>query len=141
MDDMITKISVGVLVFKGDSILFGKAKNKEGEITYFLPVGHLEYMESFSDCAKREILEECGITIEDIKLQFVSNTDSYKPKHYVHIGLTANWVSGEPEVLEVGSILGWEWRECTDLPENLTKGSKLTLRALEEGIMMYDIYK
>ncbi len=141
MNDQVTKISVGILVFKGDSILFGKAKNKAGEVEYLLPVGHLEYMESFSECAKREILEECGIIIEDIKLQFVSNTDSYKPKHYIHIGLTAKWKDGEPKVLEEGGIESWEWIASTDLPKNLTKGTRVTLRALDEGIMLYDIVR
>lgn len=141
MDNQITKISVGTLVFKGDTILFGKVKNKAGEIEYLLPVGHLEFMESFTQCAKRELLEECGIAIEDVKLQFVSNTDDYKPKHYVHIGLTAKWQNGEPEVLEQGRIESWEWISVNDLPKNLTKGARLTLKALEEGRVMYDIDK
>ena len=75
MNEQYTKISVGILVFKDDTILFGRTKNKEGETRYILPVGHLEFMESFSDCAKREIGEECGIEIEDIKFHFVSNTE------------------------------------------------------------------
>lgn len=141
MDEKITKISVGILVFKGDSILFGRAKNKEGDTQYILPVGHLEFMESFSECAKREILEECGIIIDDIKLQFVSNTDNYKPKHYVHIGLTAKWKSGEPEVLEPNGVELWEWRTKSDFPINLSKGARLTIKAFEEGNMMYDMVR
>lgn len=95
-------------------------------------------MESFAACAKREILEECGIAIDDIKLQFVSNTDSYKPNHYVLIGLTAKWKNGIPEVLEAGNIESWEWRAVTDIPKNLSKGAKFTMKALNEGLVMYD---
>jgi 8-oxo-dGTP diphosphatase len=139
MEEQYTKISVGILIFKGDNILFGRAKNKEGKTRYILPVGHLEYMESFTDCAKREIAEECGIEIEDIKLQFVSNTDNYKPKHYVHIGLIAKWKSGEPEVLESGGIEEWEWISRNDIPTELSVGAALTIRALKEGRVMYDM--
>lgn len=127
-----------MLVFKGNSILFGRAKNKEGKIRYILPVGHLEFMESFSDCAKREITEECGIEIEDIKFQFVSNTNHYKPNHYVHIGLIAKWKSGNPEVLEPGGVEVWEWRDRNDIPDSLSIGAALTIQALEEDLPMYD---
>ena len=139
MEDKTTKVSVGILVFKGDKILFGRTKDKKGNNKYVLPVGHLEYMESFSDCAKREIAEESGIEIADIKLQFVSNTNQYKPKHYVHIGLTAVWKSGVPEVLETGQIEGWEWRDRNDLPQSLSVGARLTLKALNEKKRLFDM--
>ena len=139
MKEQHTKISIGLLVFKEDNILFGKTKDKEGKTRYILPVGHLEFMESFSDCAKREIAEECGIEIEDIKFHFVSNTDKYKPKHYVHIGLISKWKNGIPEVLEPGGIETWEWRSLKDLPKELSVGAELTLKALKEEKVMYDI--
>ena len=140
MRQQTTKISVGILVFKGDSILFGRVKDKAGNTEYILPVGHLEFMESFSECAKREIIEECGIMIEDIKFQFVSNTNDYRPKHFVHIGLIAKWKSGTPEVLEPGGIEFWEWRSRTDIPKQLSVGAELTIRALNEGRVMYDMF-
>lgn len=132
------RISIGILVLKGNSILFGRSRDSTGIIKYFLPVGHLEFLESFTDCAKREILEECGIEIKNIRFQFLSNTKHYKPKHYVHIGLIANWKSGEPQVLEKGSIEAWEWRTRNDLPESLTTGAKLTLNALDQKRVMYE---
>jgi len=89
-------------------------------------------MESFSDCARRDIVEKCGIEIEDIKLHFVSNTDNYKPKHYVHIGFIVKWKSGVPEVLESGGIDDWEWRSRNDIPMELSVGAALTLKALEK---------
>jgi 8-oxo-dGTP diphosphatase len=139
MEEQKTKISVGILVFKGESVLLGKTRNKMGETEYLFPVGHLEFMESFVECAKREIHEECGIDIEEVEFQFISNTDSYKPKHYVHIGLTAKWKKGTPKVLEKGGIQSWEWKSIDSLPENLTKGARVTLNALKEGILMYDM--
>jgi 8-oxo-dGTP diphosphatase len=139
MKEKTTKISVGIVVFKGNKILFGRAHNKEGERRYILPVGHLEYMESFTNCAKREIEEECGIEIENIKFHFISNTDNYKPTHFIHIGLTADWKSGEPEVLEPGGIEAWEWRSLDDIPKDLSVGAAVTLKALEEKLPMYDL--
>ena len=140
-EEQNTKISVGIIIFKNEKILFGSSKDKNGNLKYILPVGHLEYMESFVECAKREIIEECGIEIKDIELQFVSNTDNYSPKHYIHIGLKAKWLSGEPEVLEPGGILGWEWRAYDDIPENLSTGAALTIKALKEKQIFYDFVK
>lgn len=136
-----TKISVGTVIFKNNKILFGLAKDKEGNPQYILPVGHLEYMEPFQECAKREVREESGIEIKNIELQFISNTDGYKPKHYVHIGLIAEWESGEPEVLEEGGILKWEWIPYENMPENLSKGAAVTVKALREKKLMYDFVK
>jgi len=44
MEQQTTKISVGILVFKEDNILFGRGKDKAGNIKYILPVGHLEFV-------------------------------------------------------------------------------------------------
>ena len=134
MDNHHTQISIGILIYKDNNILFGKTVDK-----YILPVGHLEYMESFNDCAKREVLEECGIKIKDIELQYISNTNSYKPKHYIHIGLKAQWESAEPQVLEQGAILEWQWIDENNTPTNVSKGTQLTLRALKEGCNIYDL--
>jgi 8-oxo-dGTP diphosphatase len=138
-EDQYTKVSVGIVIFKNEKILFGSSKDKNGNLKYILPVGHLKYMESFVECAKREVLEECGIKIKDVELQFVSNTDSYSPKHYVHIGLKARWLSGEPKVIEPGGILGWEWRSYDNIPENLSIGAALTIKALKESLIFFDI--
>ena len=139
MEQEKIKVTVGAVIFKGNKILFGKSINPKGETKYILPVGHLEYMESFKECAKREIKEECGIEIKNIKFQFVSNTDDYKPTHYIHIGLTAEWKSGTPEVLEEGWIKEWIWIEKDNIPTNLSKGTDLTIKALEERKYFYDL--
>ena len=52
--DKKPKVGVGVMILKDGEILLGKRKGSHGEGEYAFPGGHLEYMESFSDCAKRE---------------------------------------------------------------------------------------
>jgi NADH pyrophosphatase NudC (nudix superfamily) len=96
-------------------------------------------MESFTNCAKREIAEESGIEIKNIRFHFVSNTNNYKPAHFVHIGMIAEWKSGKPKVLEPGGIEVWEWIDRRDTPKDLSIGALLTLQALEEECTMYDM--
>jgi len=101
------KVGIGVMILKDGKVLLGKRKGSHGEGEYSFPGGHLEHMESFADCARREIKEECGIEVRNIRFQLLYNMKTYAPKHYVHINLLADWRSGEPEVLEPDKCERW----------------------------------
>ena len=116
MQEEKTRVGIGVMIFKDDKVLLGKRKGSHGAGEYAFPGGHLEYMESFEECARREIREECGLEITDIRFQLLANIIQYAPKHYVHIGLTASWVSGEPEVREPEKSESWDWYALDNLP-------------------------
>ena len=105
------------MIMKDGKVLLGKRKGSYGEGEYSFPGGHLEYMESFGECARRETREECGIEIDNIRFQFLSNVIKYAPKHYVHIGLTADYKNGEPKVLEPEKCESWDWYAIDDLPQ------------------------
>lgn len=105
------------MIFKDNKILMGKQISSHGDGQFGVVGGHLEYMESFKECALREIKEECGIEVKNIRFQFLMNLKAYAPKHYVHIGLTADWASGEPRVLEPDKMEGWDWYDLDKIPE------------------------
>lgn len=113
------KVGIGVMVFKDGKVLLGKRKGSHGQGEYAWPGGHLEYMESFESCVKREVMEEAGIEITDIKFLRLLNLKTYAPKHYVDIGLMAQWKSGEPKVMEPEKCEGWEWYDMDNLPKPL----------------------
>ena len=133
------KVCVGVMIFKAGKILLAKRKGSHGEGEYAFPGGHLEYMESFSDCARRETREECGIEIGNIRFQFLANVVAYAPKHYAHINLIADWVSGEPEVLEVTKSESWDWYELDNLPKPLFESCRIAVESYKTGKNYYDI--
>lgn len=116
MDHMYTKIGIGIMIFKEGKILLGKRKSSHGEGQYAFPGGHLEYLESFQGCALREIKEECGIEVENIRFQFLANLTQYAPKHYCHIGLIADWKSGTVQLLEPDKCESWDWYDIDNLP-------------------------
>lgn len=132
------KVGVGIMIFKDGKILLGKRKNSHGAGEYSFPGGHLEYMEGFEECARRETLEEVGIEIKNIKFLFIKNTAFYTPKHYVHIGLIADWESGEPKVLEPEKCEGWGWYGLDNLPKPLFNLCDLTFDAYKTGKNYYD---
>jgi 8-oxo-dGTP diphosphatase len=118
-NDSIVKVGVGVLVIKDGKVLLGKRKNAHGADEYGGPGGHLEYGETIEQTALREIGEECGITVKNLQMLCVSDLLTYFPKHYVDVGMTAEWVSGEPEVLEPHKLESWGWYDMDNLPEKL----------------------
>src|SRR5580704_16518823 len=109
------KVGVGVMIFKNGKVLIGKRKSELGNGEWAWPGGHLEHLESIVECARRETREETGVEIENVRFLRLVNMTQYAPKHYVDIGLIANWKSGEPQVLEPDKVERWEWRDLTDL--------------------------
>lgn len=119
MDKEKPKVGVGVMILKNGKVLLHKRKNTHGGGEYAFPGGHLEYMESFAECAKRETREEAGVEIKNIRFLRLSNLKEYPPKHYVDIGLIADWESGEPKLLEPEKGEDWDWYDMENLPEPL----------------------
>jgi 8-oxo-dGTP diphosphatase len=101
------------MILRDGKVLLGTRKGSHGAGELAFPGGHLDYMESFESCARRETLEECASEIENVRFQFVANLQRYAPKHYAHIGLIADWKSGEPKVLEPQKCDGWGWYDST----------------------------
>ena len=132
------KVGVGLFVFKDGKVLLGKRKNAHGAGNYAGPGGHLEHLESFAACAKREAMEEAGIEIGNIQFLCVSNLQDHAPKHYVDIGLTADWISGEPEVREPDKCEGWDWYEMDDLPQPMFMTGPNYLEAYTTGKRYFD---
>lgn len=116
----------GVMMIRDGKVLLGKRHedpekadtefHEEG--TWTFPGGKLEYGESFEDGAKREVLEETGITLHDVKVIAVNN-DKNEHAHFVTIGLFSDNFSGDAQVLEPDEITEWRWFDLHDLPNPL----------------------
>jgi len=120
-------------------VLLGKRKGSHGPGEYAFPGGHLEYRESFEACACREVREECGLEICNLRFQFLANVTAYAPKHYVHINLLADWRSSEPQVLEPEKCETWGWHALSDPPKPLFAMCRLAWQSYETGETYFDI--
>ncbi|OGG59720.1 hypothetical protein A2765_03985 [Candidatus Kaiserbacteria bacterium RIFCSPHIGHO2_01_FULL_56_24] len=132
------RVGVGVLIFKDGKILIGKRKSELGNGEWAWPGGHLEHLESIVECAKREAREETGIEIDNVRFLRLVNMKQYAPKHYIDIGLIADWKSGEPKIMEPDKVEVWEWRALDDLPEPLFAAEPYYLEALKTGQNFFD---
>ncbi len=114
-------------------------QGSHGAGEYAYPGGHLEFGESFVDCAKREVKEEAGISIRNIRFLRLANVTKYSKKHYVDIALVADWESGEPKVMEPDKAVSWGWYDLDNLPSPLFEFCKTAFDSLKTGQNYYDL--
>jgi 8-oxo-dGTP diphosphatase len=131
-------IGIGVMIVKDGKFLLGKRKGSHGAGEYAWPGGHMEYMESFSECAKRETKEETGIEIDNVRFLRLANLTRYAPKHYIDVCMIADWKSGEPKVLEPHKVESWDWYDIDNLPKPLFGAIDLSIEAYKTGKIFWD---
>ena len=132
------KACVGVMVFKDGKFLMGKRKGSHGNGEYSCAGGHLEFGESFEECAKREVLEETGVRIKNIKFLSVANIFKHENRQDVVINLSADWESGEPITDPNEKIGEWQWHSFDELPKPMFYPSFLTIDSYKTGKNFYD---
>lgn len=113
-------VGVGVFVFKGSKFLLGKRIGEHGKNTWSVPGGHLEYGEDFEECAKREVLEETGVKIKNIRFYTtVNNVFHSEKKHSITVFMFSDWASGAPKTIEHDKFVDVGWFSFKKLPEPL----------------------
>ena len=80
-----------------------------GEGEFGPPGGHLEFGESFEDCAIREVKEEAGFDIREPKFLSLTNDIFIESsKHYVSIFMCASFDEGQEIVnREPEKVIDW----------------------------------
>ncbi len=120
METQRPKVGVGVIVKKGKNVLLGKRKGAHGAGSWSFPGGHLEFGETIEACARREVLEETGIEIENIKMAaFTNDIFLEEQKHYLTVYVTADYSAGDVKVMEPEKCEEWGWFDWDALPEPL----------------------
>jgi len=115
---MRPKVGVAVIVIKDSNVLLGKRINSHGSGTWQFPGGHLEFGEPIEDCAKRELFEETGLTIQNIRSgPYTNDIFKIEQKHYITLFVIADYDSGVLTVKEPKKCEKWEWFSWSQLPE------------------------
>jgi 8-oxo-dGTP diphosphatase len=112
------KVGVGVFVERNGKILVGKRKGSHGAGTWALPGGHLEPGESFETCCKREVLEETGLIINNIRpVVFTNDVFHHEGLHYITLFFKGEYESGEAVVAEPQHCEEWRWVSLDQIPQ------------------------
>lgn len=78
--------------------------------TWALPGGHLEFGESFEACAERELHEETGLRIRDLKfLTAVNSVFEKEGKHYITIFMGGVVDEGAQPEVSSQEVLSFVW--------------------------------
>lgn len=110
-------VGVAAIVIKDGKVLLGKRKNSHGSGTWQFPGGHLEFNETIEDCARREVLEETGIIIKNIRFgPYTNDIFEKEHKHYITLFIIAEYDSGVLELKEPEKCDQWGWFEWAALP-------------------------
>jgi len=119
MSDEVPRVGVGVFILnEQNKFVMGVRKGSLGSGTLALPGGHLDFGESFEECARREVKEETDLDIINVRFLTAVNSVLEKDrKHYVTIfvvgGLSKH--SKQPALMEPDKCEGWFWVEWEEM--------------------------
>ncbi len=105
------RLTVGALVFNSkEEVLLLKSPKWENK--YIFPCGHVEFMEKIDGALKREVREETGLEVEDIKffkyLEFLNPKHFHKKNlHFVGMQFTCKAKEGEVKLNYEASDFSW----------------------------------
>lgn len=120
MEKPQVRVGIGVFVFKDGKFLLGQRKGSHGSGTWSIPGGHLEFGESFEETAVREVYEETGLHIKNVRFGAVTNDILMdENKHYVSVWLLSDYGSGTERIMEPDKCNALEWHTFDDLPQPL----------------------
>ena len=115
-----------MLVHKGDACLLAHASH-HAEDMYSVLAGFVEPGETLEECVAREVREEVGIEVEDIRY---FGSQPWPFPHSLMVGFTAAWRSGElqPDGVEILSA-GWFTRDT--LPARIPSQISIARRLID----------
>ena len=116
----IPRVGVEVIIKKENKILLGIRKGSHGAGTWAFPGGHIEFGETVLNASQREVAEEVGITIKNLKSgPYTEDFFKKEDKHYITIFVISDYDSGEVRIMEPEYCEVWKWFDWNDLPDNL----------------------
>ena len=94
-------VGIGIVVIKHESVLLVRRGKPPNVGSWTLPGGAQEVGETMEAAARRELLEETGVTVG--RLHFAAHVDNIRRDaegrvqfHYTILDFAARWESGEP---------------------------------------------
>jgi 8-oxo-dGTP diphosphatase len=132
-------VGMGVLVMRNGQVLLGKRRGSHGAGYYAAPGGHIEYGESFEAAARREVREETGLEITELRLLTVGNylfSREDGARHYIDVDFVCEASAGEVQLCEPEKCDGWGWYDLAALPTPLFIVTQRMIESLQAGAIL-----
>jgi 8-oxo-dGTP diphosphatase len=114
------KVGVGMIAMRDGNVLLGRRRNAHGEGAWGFPGGHLEWCEDIFECAERELNEETGLFVKNLRCgPFTNDRFIDEGKHYVTLYVLGDCEEGAPELREPEKCDAWVWFPWHQLPTPL----------------------
>ena len=130
------QIGVGIVFLRDDRVFLARRQGSHGDATWGSAGGHLEFAESLEGCARREALEELGVTVGELRFLCVSNIVAYG-KHYVDIEFLGDIGDQEPRLVEPNGFSQSGWYPLDDPPQPLFEAMRYALDSVRRGQQYY----
>jgi len=125
---MSFKIASNTIIYKDNSILLGKRKKTPFKDMWSLPGGHLKFRESVHDCARRETIEEIGVSLK-LQTPFFILEDIAATEHYYHYFFYKEIKKNKFEYYnnEPNNFEEWHFFSIKRLPREILKQHKIAI--------------
>jgi 8-oxo-dGTP diphosphatase len=133
----VPRVGIGVFIWRNGKFLMQRRIGAHGAGTWSIPGGKLDFGESLEECGAREVYEETGVRIKNVRFLAVTN-DIFKleSKHFVTIWLESDWAENEPEIKEPNKLAALGWHTFKDLPDPLFEPCWQNLRKLKPELFV-----
>jgi 8-oxo-dGTP diphosphatase len=123
LKEPIVRVGVAVLISRDGKWLMHKRKGSHGAGTWSFPGGHIDFGDTPVFACRREVLEETGLEVgycEPYRYLPYANADFIEGKQYITLFFVAEYIGGEPKVMEPDKCDGdWIWVDPVDPPKPL----------------------
>lgn len=129
------RVGCGAALLRGGKLLLVKRKRPPEADHWGLPGGKVDWLETVSAAAAREIAEELGLVIQPRRLLcLVDQIDVERDEHWVAPVYIVEDSEGEPQILEPNALAAWGWFRLDQLPAPLTRATLVALAHLGQRL-------
>ena len=122
--------AVAVIVTHARKVLFGRRLTTSGGSEWQLPGGWIEIGESPQQAARREVIEETGLLLRDLRFVATTNNVFSAQKHSITLYFEAECVNEDSLIVaQPDKCSDWEWKYWAEVTDNLF----LPLRLLKQS--------
>lgn len=111
---------VAVVVTHQQQVLFGRRKSGLNGFEWQLPGGWIDAGESPQQAARREVIEETSLQLQNLRFVGLTSNVFSTDKHSISLYFEAECIDAQLlNVTENDKCFVWEWRNWVDLSANL----------------------